>query len=106
MRLGDLLQKEGEGERRWGGGSQRKGIVQSVSETVTAGLSCALFAPGWVWECAEPRSDWQERSVRLWDRLQACSYDHRPPRPTVVSLPFQSSFGRGCGLFNYSQVST
>ena len=69
-----------------------------------AGLSCALFAPGWVWEEAHPRGQWRERSVRLWDRLQDCSYRHRPPRPVVLSLPFSSSFGQGCGLFDCDQV--
>lgn len=68
------------------------------------GLSVALFAPGWVFERAEPLGTWKDRSRQFWNLLDTCHHKFRKPRPAIVKLPFQSNFCNGCGTKNLVQV--
>ena len=70
-----------------------------------AGLSCALFAPGWVWEDANPRTTWQQRSARFWELLEGSIRASRAPR-AITRLPFSSSFSQGCGEATFHKVTS
>lgn len=70
-----------------------------------AGLSSALFAPGWVWETCPAQVSWSERSERFWELLSAARGVFEPPRATATVLPFKSSFCQGSGCELYEQES-
>lgn len=66
-----------------------------------AGVSAALFAPGWVAEAAPAPAAWPAAAERLWGALA----DARDaPRPLAASLPFATSFDQGAGARMYLQA--
>ena len=65
-----------------------------------AGLSAALFAPGWVWEQAA-RGNYAQQDQQFWDSIEvACG----APQPALVHLPFVCTFNTGAGQRMYSEV--
>ena len=65
-----------------------------------AGLSAALFAPGWVWEqTARGNYAWQDQ--QFWDSIEAAC---GKPHPALVQLPFVCTFNTGAGQRMYSEV--
>ncbi|MCJ8739530.1 hypothetical protein PDJAM_G00048290 [Pangasius djambal] len=56
------------------------------------GLSTAIFAPGWVYECHD-KVDFRKNQDKFWGLLSDFLYIHRPECP----LPFVSSFCQGYG---------
>uniref|UniRef100_A0A8C9T9V6 Cytosolic endo-beta-N-acetylglucosaminidase n=1 Tax=Scleropages formosus TaxID=113540 RepID=A0A8C9T9V6_SCLFO len=56
------------------------------------GLSVAIFAPGWVYECHDKR-DFRNNQDKFWALIADFLYIHRPS----CSLPFISSFCQGFG---------
>ncbi|KAI5097601.1 cytosolic endo-beta-N-acetylglucosaminidase isoform X1 [Silurus meridionalis] len=56
------------------------------------GLSTAIFAPGWVYECHD-KEDFRKNQDKFWGLLSNFLYIHRPECP----LPFISSFCQGYG---------
>ncbi|KAK9845515.1 hypothetical protein WJX81_008418 [Elliptochloris bilobata] len=63
-----------------------------------AGLSAALFAPGWVAEAEDAGPNWPDTAERLWGALGGA---WGPPRPLAASLPFATSFDQGAGSRMY-----
>lgn len=68
-----------------------------------AGVSAAVFAPGWVLEAAEGRP-WRPRDDRLWDLIAAAR--GRPPHACLRSLPFRSCFHEGAAPLLFCQVAS
>ncbi|KAK9829564.1 hypothetical protein WJX72_006515 [[Myrmecia] bisecta] len=83
------------GRGTYGGGGMNCGMA--LEAVRAAGLSAALFAPGWVYECGD-RASWQTRSHRFWAALRwPCV------RPLVTALPLVTCFNRGAGRAQYKQ---
>ncbi|XP_043820445.1 cytosolic endo-beta-N-acetylglucosaminidase isoform X2 [Dromiciops gliroides] len=66
------------------------------------GLSAALFAPGWVYECLDNENFFQNQD-RFWSLLEQYLPTH-----SICSLPFVTSFCLGLGTrrFSYGQEET
>ncbi|KAM9457958.1 cytosolic endo-beta-N-acetylglucosaminidase [Clarias gariepinus] len=60
------------------------------------GLSTAIFAPGWVYECHD-KVDFPKNQDKFWGLLSDYLYIHHPECP----LPFVSSFCQGYGKSFY-----
>ncbi|XP_034566595.1 cytosolic endo-beta-N-acetylglucosaminidase [Notolabrus celidotus] len=56
-------------------------------------FSVAIFAPGWVYEAHDDKSEFPKNQDKFWALLSDYLYVHR----TSLSLPFISSFCRGFG---------
>ncbi|CAJ1076926.1 cytosolic endo-beta-N-acetylglucosaminidase [Xyrichtys novacula] len=56
-------------------------------------FSVAIFAPGWVYETHEDKSEFPRNQDKFWALLSDSLYVHRPS----LSLPFISSFCQGFG---------
>uniref|UniRef100_UPI0037E87BA4 cytosolic endo-beta-N-acetylglucosaminidase n=1 Tax=Semicossyphus pulcher TaxID=241346 RepID=UPI0037E87BA4 len=56
-------------------------------------FSAAIFAPGWVYETHEDKSEFRQNQDKFWALLSDYLYVHRPS----LSLPFISSFCQGFG---------
>eukprot|EP00892_Ulva_mutabilis_P012125 jgi/Ulvmu1/9285/UM050_0034.1 len=81
------------GRGTFGGGGWDSDIA--VAHAGAQGLSMAVFAPGWIYEEDKgPRSEWPQRSRRLWRLIQDAWVSSRT---TVTSLPVSTSFNRGAG---------
>jgi hypothetical protein len=82
----------------------RRPTAQAAQRTAAgrcAGVSAALFAPGWVAEAARALGAWPAAAERLWSALG----DARgAPRPLAASLPFATSFDQGAGARMYLQA--
>lgn len=61
------------------------------------GLSVAIFAPGWLYECLEVRDFW-ENQYKFWDLLTELCYPL-----SYKSLPFSTSFCPGFGKHMFRQ---
>ena len=88
------------GRNCFGGGGFNTNAALSVARQ--EGLSAAIFAPGWVYEC-NPIEEFDEFSLRFWSHL----LPHLSLRgPT--SLPIRTSFCPGYGQQKYvgGQVCT
>ncbi|KAL6763605.1 glycoside hydrolase, partial [Haematococcus lacustris] len=70
------------GRGTYGGGKDHTDV--GVEAALAAGLSVALFAPGWTWECF-PSHDFAARADAWWDKVSAAWHIH-PAGP----LPRQS----------------
>ncbi|XP_008283953.1 cytosolic endo-beta-N-acetylglucosaminidase [Stegastes partitus] len=60
-------------------------------------FSTAIFAPGWVYETHENKSEFRKNQDKFWALLSNYLYVHRPASP----LPFISSFCQGFGKTLY-----
>lgn len=60
-------------------------------------FSAAIFAPGWVYETHEDKSEFPKNQDKFWALLSDFLYVHRPS----LSLPFISSFCQGFGKAVY-----
>ncbi|KAM6966085.1 cytosolic endo-beta-N-acetylglucosaminidase [Tautogolabrus adspersus] len=60
-------------------------------------FSVAIFAPGWVYEAHEDKSEFRKNQDKFWALLSDYLYVHRPS----LSLPFISSFCQGFGKALY-----
>ncbi|KAF8066341.1 ENGASE2 [Scenedesmus sp. PABB004] len=90
-----LLGIDVHGRGSYGGGGH--GVGAALTAAARAGLSAALFAPGWVFENLE-RSRFEELQERWWNAVQeAWGASH----PVLLALPFGTRFGAGagCGWF-------
>lgn len=69
---------------------------------VLAGISAALFAPGWVAQ-AEHSDELtvQQRQQKFWSEIEKGMKAHRSPQP---ASSFYSNFDQGCGLATFEQV--
>uniref|UniRef100_A0A3P9HP78 Cytosolic endo-beta-N-acetylglucosaminidase n=1 Tax=Oryzias latipes TaxID=8090 RepID=A0A3P9HP78_ORYLA len=56
-------------------------------------FSAAIFAPGWVYESLEDKTEFRQKQDGFWALLSEYLYVHRPATP----LPFASSFCQGFG---------
>ncbi len=73
-----------------GGGLQCASALDAICD---AGLSAAVFAPGWVFEDAQfDKRDFDASSVRFWGQFEGV-FRRRP----VVGLPLATTFCAGCG---------
>eukprot|EP00668_Euglena_longa_P014756 GGOE01018775.1.p1 GENE.GGOE01018775.1~~GGOE01018775.1.p1 ORF type:complete len:728 (-),score=136.24 GGOE01018775.1:200-2383(-) len=66
-----------------------------------ADCSVALFGPAWTFE-SEGRCDrrcFEQADARFWEVWRRC--DFTEPKPTVRSLPFETSFNKGCGACQF-----
>nr|XP_042913022.1 cytosolic endo-beta-N-acetylglucosaminidase-like isoform X2 [Parasteatoda tepidariorum] len=81
-----------------GGGGFSTDVAASAARKF--GLSMAIFAPGWIYECLEVK-DFKENQFRFWNLLQKFC-----PVRKVKSLPYYSSFCPGFGkkLFKNGKV--
>ncbi|XP_068587605.1 cytosolic endo-beta-N-acetylglucosaminidase [Cebidichthys violaceus] len=61
------------------------------------GFSTAIFAPGWVYETLNDKTEFRENQDKFWALLSDYLYVHRPASP----LPFISSFCQGFGKAIY-----
>ncbi|XP_022595497.1 cytosolic endo-beta-N-acetylglucosaminidase [Seriola dumerili] len=57
------------------------------------GFSAAIFAPGWVYETNDDKTEFRKNQDTFWALLSDYLYVHRPASP----LPFISSFCQGFG---------
>ncbi|KAF6265409.1 glycosyl hydrolase family 85-domain-containing protein [Scenedesmus sp. NREL 46B-D3] len=76
----------------FGGGGHNTHLALAAAKA--AGLSAALFAPGWVHENLD-KARFPELQEQWWNKVQgawACSH------AVLCSLPFSSSFNAGAGL--------
>eukprot|EP00887_Chlorella_sp_A99_P005924 scaffold29.g5924.t1 len=84
------------GRGTYGGGGMECGVALHAS--AAAGLSAALFAPAWPFDCEEAWvgcKTWKQRDEEFWRRIRGV----RPGRrPTLLALPFHSDFSLGSGL--------
>ncbi|XP_053562311.1 cytosolic endo-beta-N-acetylglucosaminidase [Bombina bombina] len=73
--------------------------VKSFQMIRKYGLSAALFAPGWVYECLE-KEEFLENQHKFWSLLE-----NYLPSHSLCSLPLCSSFcvGRGNKRFSYGE---
>ncbi|XP_042247664.1 cytosolic endo-beta-N-acetylglucosaminidase isoform X1 [Thunnus maccoyii] len=60
-------------------------------------FSAAIFAPGWVYETHEDKTEFRQNQDKFWALLSDYLYIHRPASP----LPFISSFCQGFGKAIY-----
>ncbi|XP_059203698.1 cytosolic endo-beta-N-acetylglucosaminidase [Centropristis striata] len=60
-------------------------------------FSTAIFAPGWVYETHEDKTEFRKNQDKFWALLTDYLYIHRPASP----LPFISSFCQGFGKAIY-----
>ncbi|KAF6719855.1 Cytosolic endo-beta-N-acetylglucosaminidase [Oryzias melastigma] len=60
-------------------------------------FSTAIFAPGWVYELLEDKTEFRQKQDKFWALLLENLYVHRPASP----LPFASSFCQGFGKALY-----
>ncbi|XP_023123188.2 cytosolic endo-beta-N-acetylglucosaminidase [Amphiprion ocellaris] len=60
-------------------------------------FSTAIFAPGWVYETHDDKSEFRKNQNKFWGLLSNYLYVHRPASP----LPFISSFCQGFGKAVY-----
>ncbi|KAM9346062.1 cytosolic endo-beta-N-acetylglucosaminidase [Symphorus nematophorus] len=60
-------------------------------------FSTAIFAPGWVYEAHNDKTEFRKNQDRFWALLSDYLYVHRPASP----LPFVSSFCQGFGKAFY-----
>nr|XP_046270257.1 cytosolic endo-beta-N-acetylglucosaminidase isoform X2 [Scatophagus argus] len=60
-------------------------------------FSAAIFAPGWVYEAHDDKTEFRENQDKFWTLLSDFLYVHRPAAP----LPFISSFCQGFGKTFY-----
>jgi mannosyl-glycoprotein endo-beta-N-acetylglucosaminidase len=67
--------------------------AQAVAAARAAGVSAALFAPGWVYECND-RSGFEQLQERWWRGIEA-AWGLR--RPFDCRLPLATSFNCGAG---------
>ncbi|KAM8947720.1 cytosolic endo-beta-N-acetylglucosaminidase [Pelodytes ibericus] len=70
--------------------------VKSLEMIRQYGLSAALFAPGWVFECLE-KKEFLENQHKFWSLLENHLYTH-----SLCNLPICSSFCLGCGKKRFS----
>ncbi|KAK9535735.1 hypothetical protein VZT92_008098 [Zoarces viviparus] len=61
------------------------------------GFSTAIFAPGWVYETLNDKTEFRKNQDKFWALLSDYLYIHRPASP----LPFISSFCQGFGKAIY-----
>ncbi|XP_054464281.1 cytosolic endo-beta-N-acetylglucosaminidase isoform X2 [Anoplopoma fimbria] len=61
------------------------------------GFSAAIFAPGWVYESHDDKTEFRQNQDKFWALLSDYLYIHRP----TSSLPFTSSFCQGFGKAVY-----
>eukprot|EP00775_Hariotina_reticulata_P011568 gene11568-11712_t len=79
------------GRGSYGGGGHNVGLA--LRAAAAAGLSAALFAPGWVLENLD-RTKFAELQERWWQQVQAeWGFSHA----VVHSLPFHTAFNAGAG---------
>lgn len=81
------------GRNTFGGGGMASG--DAVRAAQSAGVSAALFAPGWVSEVGDPTT-FEERQEQFWRGI-AAGVCH--PRPLPHTSSFVSTFSQGCGNF-------
>ncbi|GFR47376.1 hypothetical protein Agub_g9088 [Astrephomene gubernaculifera] len=79
------------GRGTYGGGQFN--CPQALAAARCAGLSAALFAPGWVWE-EFGRSGFEARQEAFWGGIQSC---WPPSRPQLQLLPLVTCFNGGAG---------
>ncbi|XP_070703889.1 cytosolic endo-beta-N-acetylglucosaminidase [Pempheris klunzingeri] len=60
-------------------------------------FSTAIFAPGWVYESHQDKTEFRKNQDKFWSLLSDYLYIHRPASP----LPFISSFCQGFGKAMY-----
>ncbi|XP_035511235.1 cytosolic endo-beta-N-acetylglucosaminidase [Morone saxatilis] len=60
-------------------------------------FSAAIFAPGWVYETHDDKTEFRKNQDKFWALLSDYLYVHRPAAP----LPFVSSFCQGFGKASY-----
>ena len=79
------------GRGTYGGGGMDcdKAIARCPSNNV----SCALFAPVWTYE--NFRDKYHEIDDVFWGKIRDSAYEKT--RPAIASLPFFTTFDRGCG---------
>uniref|UniRef100_A0A7N6B1N4 Cytosolic endo-beta-N-acetylglucosaminidase n=1 Tax=Anabas testudineus TaxID=64144 RepID=A0A7N6B1N4_ANATE len=67
-------------------------------------FSAAIFAPGWVYETHNDKTEFRKNQDKFWALLSDYLFIHRP----VMSLPFISSFCQGFGkaVFRKGQPET
>jgi endo-beta-N-acetylglucosaminidase D len=89
--------------------------MQALEVIQRAETSCALFAPAWTYEPAEPRTEFYHRDRRLWygrstgKRLLFNNTDYRTDPGIAQFVPerprrcrhFYSNFNRGYGTAFY-----
>lgn len=91
------------GRGTFGGG--RMDTCIGLSAAAAAGLSAALFAQAWPFECEDEWqgcAGWKHRNAVFWQRIST-AWPCRPP--TLLVLPFHTDFciGSGHGLIHRGQ---
>lgn len=84
------------GRNTYGGGGLDSNVALVAARS--QGLSVALFAMAWPFDCGEPWSacgSWQQRDEQFWGNI--CAALGGAARPTVVALPFYTDFCVGSG---------
>lgn len=79
------------GRNTYGGGGDNCNVALSAAKA--EGLSAALFAPGWVYEC-EDKSRWHDKQEQFWGKVLD---SWTRPRCPHVCLPFATTFNWGQG---------
>lgn len=89
------------GRKTYGGGGWDS--CKGVAAAVAAGVSSALFAPGWVYEFATPEEQraqqFEPNNERFWQSIQLALASGRgyTPRAVATVLPLVTTFNKGCG---------
>jgi Glycosyl hydrolase family 85 len=73
---------------------------QAADPTLIAGVSAALFAPGWVSECGDPDT-FEQRQEDFWSRIDSAVQERRP---CPLTSAFLSTFCQGCGTATFDEV--
>eukprot|EP00879_Flechtneria_rotunda_P009445 GHRR01009887.1.p1 GENE.GHRR01009887.1~~GHRR01009887.1.p1 ORF type:complete len:846 (+),score=292.20 GHRR01009887.1:222-2759(+) len=84
------------GRGSYGGGGHNVDVALQAARS--AGLSAALFAPGWIYENLD-RTRFHEFQEQWWYKVQAAwGYSHA----VMHALPFRTTFNAGAGLAWFS----
>jgi Glycosyl hydrolase family 85 len=75
---------------------------QAADPLLSAGVSAALFAPGWVSECGDPDT-FEQRQEDFWSRIDSAVQERRP---CPLTSAFLSTFCQGCGIAKFDEVRT
>eukprot|EP00055_Hartaetosiga_balthica_P011644 m.53686 g.53686 ORF g.53686 m.53686 type:complete len:826 (+) comp7678_c0_seq1:157-2634(+) len=80
------------GRNTYGGG--KLSCSKALEEIQKHGLSTALFAPGWTFECLPEGKSFDSFQLKFWEQFEG-----RFAPKLLASLPFSTSFSRGHGDF-------